>query len=285
MAFGRRNPYGGYGGGYGRAPRRRGNFKAGLIIALFMAGVALFKYFSNAQYNEVTGEKQYIAMTVDQEIQLGLESAPRMAQQHGGLYPNQEYQDYVDAVGNKLLQHSAAQRTKYKYNFHLLADPRVVNAFALPGGQIFITYALFSRLQNEDQLAGVLGHEIGHVVARHSAERLAKQQLTQGLTGAAVMASGDYGTAQMAQLIGNAINMKYGREQELQSDELGVRFMSKAGYDPYQLIGVMKILEAASGGAKRPEFNSTHPSPENRIQRIKDAIKKWHNSNDRLKIN
>ncbi|MCL4149191.1 UNVERIFIED_CONTAM: hypothetical protein GTU68_031950, partial [Idotea baltica] len=121
-----------------------------------------------------------------------------------------------------------------------------------------------------DQLAGVLGHEIGHVVARHSAERIAKSGLIEGLTGAAVIASGDYGTSQMAQLIGQTINMKYGREQELQSDELGVRFMCRAGYNPEALEEVMAILAEASGGQGPPEFQSTHPSPENRVERIRE---------------
>jgi predicted Zn-dependent protease len=100
-------------------------------------------------------------------------------------------------------------------------------------------------------------------------------ELTQGLTGAAVIASGDYNTAQAAEMIGNLINMSYGRDQELLSDELGVRFMVSAGYDPNALIGVMKILEQASGGQSQPEFASTHPSPENRVGRIRAAIQKY----------
>jgi predicted Zn-dependent protease len=148
-----------------------------------------------------------------------------------------------------------------------------VNAFALPGGQIFITDALLRRLETEGQLAGVLGHEIGHVVARHSAQQMAKNQLTQGITGAVLVASGGGGgEAQLAMMIGNMVNMKYGREDELESDELGVRFMSQAGYDPRALIGVMKILQEASGGAAPPEFFSTHPSTPNRVATIEAAI-------------
>lgn len=265
---------------YYGTPRNSGGRRRGiggsLIIGIVLALFALCKYYGASQFNEITGETQHITLSVDNEIQLGLQSAPQMAQQHGGLHPDQQAQALVDAVGAKLVKSSAAQSTGYPFDFHLLLDDRTVNAFALPGGQVFITEALYSRLENEAQLAGVLGHEIGHVVARHGAERIAKQELTQGLTGAVVAASGDYNSAQYAQLVANMVNMKYGRGQELESDELGVRFMIDAGYDPSALIGVMRILkEAAGGGNRQPEFFSTHPDPENRVEKIKEAIAKY----------
>ena len=252
----------------------RGNTKLKLIIGVGVILFALFKYYSNAEVNEFTGKKQHISMTADDEIAIGLQSAPEMAQQHGGLYPDQNYQAMVDKVGQKLVHSSVAMQTPYKYDFHLLRDPETINAFALPGGQIFITYALFSKLENEDQLAGVLGHEIGHVVGRHSAERMAKQGLTQGiLSGVAV--GFDPSTAQGAAAIANVINLSYGRDDELESDDLGVRFMIDAGYNPNEMIGVMEILKAASGPNRVPERMSTHPDPENRIEKIKEAIEKY----------
>jgi len=270
------NPYGQQGGSRFGSPRRR-NVGGGLILAVILAGFALCKYYSQSQYNDVTGATQHISISADQEIQLGLQSAPSMIQEYGGLHPDAEAQKFVKQVGQKVVQNSDARQTPYQYDFHLLNDPQVVNAFALPGGQVFITAALFNKLQSEDQLAGVFGHEIGHVVARHGAERIAKEELTQGLTGAAVVASGDYSTAQAAQMIAGLVNMSYGRDQELQSDDLGVRFMTQAGYQPEALIGVMEILESASGGQQQPEFLSTHPSPENRIGKIKAAIEKYKN--------
>ncbi len=248
-----------------------------LLIGIGMALFTLAKYFFNTSTNEITGESQHISLTAEEEIALGLQSRAQMAQQHGGLDPSEPDQQLVDQIGESLVQRSVAQGTPYAYEFHLLRDPNTVNAFALPGGQIFITRALYTRLKDKDQLAGVLGHEIGHVVARHSAERISKQMLTQGLTGAAVLASGSQGGGQMAAVIANVVSMKYGREQELESDELGVRFMSEAGYQPEALIGVMDILEAASGGSRQPEFSSTHPSPDNRRERIREAIQKYDN--------
>ncbi|MBJ2176164.1 M48 family metallopeptidase [Aureibaculum sp. A20] len=254
--------------------RGRGGLKIRLLIGAGIILFSLFKYYSNRDTNPYTGKKQSIALTTEEEIAIGLKSAPQMAEQHGGLYPSQKDQDIVDRVGNALVNNSIAKETPYQYDFHLLRDPNTINAFALPGGQIFITYALYSQLQNEDQLAGVLGHEIGHVVGRHSAERIAKQGLTQGIISGVLVGGGD-GTGQMAAMIGNVINMKYGRGDELESDELGVKFMLDAGYQPEEMMGVMEILKAAAGPNKTPEMQSTHPDPENRIEKIKEAIEKY----------
>ena len=247
--------------------------KSRLIIALVFIGFSFISYLSSKEYNSVTGEDQYISLTPRQEIALGLQAAPKMIQQHGGLYPEQKYQDMVDRIGNSLVRNSKAGSTVYQYDFHLLNDRRTINAFALPGGQIFITAALFSKLQTEAQLAGVLGHEIGHVVARHSAQQMAKSNLTQGILNGVLVASDPSGSSsQAAEYIAQLVNMKYGRDDELESDKLGVRFMVKSGYDPNEMIGVMKILEEASGGGSQPEFFSTHPNPENRVEKIKEAI-------------
>src|SRR4030095_13204867 len=155
------------------------NYKARIIIGLFIASIVVITYFMKTQENPVTGEKQKVSLTVDQEIKLGLQSAPEMIREFGGEYPDKKLDSYVDKAGTKILSSTEAGKSPYKFDFHLLADEKTVNAFALPGGQIFITVALLNRLKTEDQLAGVLGHEIGHVINRHSAEHIAKQELTQ----------------------------------------------------------------------------------------------------------
>lgn len=254
----------------------RGNRKVRLLIGAGIVLFAVIKYCSSAEINPYTGEKQHIALNEEQEIALGLQAAPQMAQQHGGLHPNENYQAFVDQVGNRLVNNSIAKQTGYRYEFHLLADKNTINAFALPGGQIFITYALFSKLENEDQLAGVLGHEIGHVVGRHSAERIANQGLMEGiLNGVAVGV--DPNTAQGAAAIAQMLNMSYGREDELQSDDLGIKFMMDSNYNPEEMIGVMEILKAAAGPNRTPERMSTHPDPENRVEKIKESIEKYRN--------
>ncbi len=260
-------------------PRSGRSFNLGRIaVAVVMVVISLISYFGSSAFNDVTEETQFVGIDPEQEIVLGLEAAPEMAQQFGGLVDDPQLQAFLDDVCQRIISRSEAGSTDWPFECHLLADPQTINAFALPGGPLFITAALFEELQTEGQLAGVMAHEIGHVVARHSAQQIAKQQLTQGLTGAAVIATYDpqnpssAQTAQMAQLIGQLVNMKYGRDDELQSDRLGVQFMAEAGYDPRAMIDVMEILAAASDGARQPEFFSTHPNPENRIARIEEAI-------------
>lgn len=248
--------------------------KMRLVIGGAVALFALVSYCSSSEVNPVTGRKQYLSLKPEQEIALGLQAAPEMAQRHGGHAPDAAMQARVDAVGGRLVANSAARDTTWRYEFHALADTKSVNAFALPGGQIFITRALLEKLRNDDQLAAVLAHEISHVIARHGAQRLAKMELTQGLTGAAVVASGDYNAGQLAAAVGQMVTMKYSREDELESDALGVRLMREAGYDPHAMIEVMRILEQSTGRGRPTEFFSTHPNPENRVQRIREAIAK-----------
>lgn len=261
----------------------RGNgLKFRIIIGLVMAAIAYFSYLSKSQKNPLTGENQKVSLSPEEEVAMGLQSAPQMAQEYGGLYPSNEVQAQVQAVGNKLVesfnQEMQSQNIKnpYQFNFYVLKDPQTVNAFALPGGQIFITVGLLKRLKTEDQLAGVLGHEIGHVIHRHSSEQMAKTEFYQGLAGAATASAGDLGAGQIASYVANIKLMKFGRDDELESDEFGVKYMIKAGYDPNEMITVMEILaEASGGGTERDEFMSTHPSPANRISKIQEHIQKY----------
>jgi beta-barrel assembly-enhancing protease len=248
-----------------------------LGIALVIAAIGIGYYYCNQQVNPVTGEKQHVAMTPDQEVALGLQAAPEMAEQFGGLHPDPTVQNTIEQIGESIVARSAAKGSGYQYDFHVLRDPETVNAFALPGGQVFITAALLGRLQDEAQLAGVLSHEIGHVVGRHSAEQLAKAQLTQALVGAAgVAASSEDSSGQqaaaIAAMVGQLVNMRFGRKDELESDRFGVRFMGESGYDPRALSDVMRILAEASGGSSRPDFLSTHPDPGNRDAEIQAEI-------------
>jgi beta-barrel assembly-enhancing protease len=270
----------GYDQGYGPG-RGRGGFPMRIVIAVVIAGIGLVTYFTRTQVNPVTGEKQRVAMSVDQEKALGLEAAPKMAAQMGGvLDPRQDPDARVVAeVGHKLVNSTEASKSPYvgNFNFYLLDDPKTINAFALPGGQIFITRALYSRLQDESQLAGVLGHEVGHVIHRHSAQQMAKGQLGQMLVVATgVGASDERGHGQMAAaaaaMANQMMQLKYGRGDESQSDSYGLKLMAQAGYDPRGMLAVMTVLKEAGGGRKQPEFLLSHPLPENRLEDIKRNI-------------
>lgn len=258
--------------------------KVRLIIAVVIALFAVVSYYGRpGDENQITGEKQRVAMTEEaDEIQMGLASRREMAAQFGGPDPDPQAQALVKKIGEELLTaldnslEPGGRSNPYRQNFSftLLADPKTVNAFALPGGQIFVTHALFRDLETEGQLAGVLGHEIGHVIERHSNQQMAKQGFLQGLAAAGGVVGGDQQSMRMAQVAAQMASMKYGRDDELESDQWGVRLMAMAGYDPRSMIGVMKVLERASGGGGQPEFMSTHPSPANREQHIEEMIAK-----------
>jgi len=274
-------PYGGqqYGDGSGRP---RSNFKMRLIIALVLVAFAFLSYYGRpGDENQITGESQRVAFNDEaDEVQMGLQATGEMAAQFGGEDPNPRDQAVVKQVGEQLLQalddslEPGGRHNPYRdaFNFTLLGDSKTVNAFALPGGQIFITRALYDQLQTPGQLAGVLAHEIGHVIERHGNQQMAQQQFFQQLAAAGGVAGGSQQSAQIASQVARMAQMSYGREDELQSDEWGIRLTTLAGYDPRAMLGVMEILERASGGASPPEFLSTHPSSPHRIQRIKELI-------------
>lgn len=267
-----------YGGPYQeRGPR----IPMRLIIAVVIAGIGLITYMMNTQVNPVTGEKQHIAMSVDQEMQLGLQAAPEMAAKMGGAIDrNDPRSRLVSEVGRRLVEEGDAGRSPYEGNFHftLLDDPKTVNAFALPGGQIFITLGLFDKLRDEAELAGVLGHEIGHVIHRHTAQQMAKGQLGSAMTTAVAVGASDDRNGQgrqaaMAAMLANQmIQLHYGRHDESQSDTFGLRAMAQAGYDPSAMLDVMRVLKEASGDSHQPEFLSSHPLPESRLEELEREL-------------
>lgn len=257
-----------------------------ILLALLFAGAAVAKYFlgTTSEENPFTGRVQHLAASMDtpeEEMAMGLASVPQMIRQFGGTVRDPKAQAVVAAVGQRLVDSTDVRKTRYRFQFHLLADSQTINAFALPGGQIFITAALFNKLKNEDQLAGVLGHEIGHVVGRHSTQQMAKTELVAGIAQGAGVAMSDgssNGGMQIARMVGNLVTMKYGREDETEADRLGVKFMIDAGYDPEAMIGVMQILKASAGGGRQAEILSTHPDPGNRIEKIRAEIAKYRSA-------
>lgn len=265
-------------GQYDPSQQRRGSGLGGrLIIALIIAFIGWIMYMNQVEENPVTGEKQHVAISPKQEIQLGLSSAPEMAAQMGGEVSSSDRRGQnVKRMGDYIIENSIAKKSPWQFQFHLLGDEKTVNAFALPGGQIFITAGLYDRLQNEAQLAGVLSHEVGHVIERHTAEQMAKSQFGQMLVTAVATAGSDYsqdGGMNSPQVIASMVNqmfqLKYSRKDESEADQWGIKLMSEAGYDPTAMIDVMEILKKASGEGGTLEMFQTHPNPDLRIKQIK----------------
>jgi predicted Zn-dependent protease len=250
------------------------------IAALIIVVIAVASYYFESDTNPVTGKKQHVAMNVAQEIRLGLDSAPQMAAEMGGAADPRDdpRARFVAEVGRRIVQESDARRSPYVGNFHffLLNDPDTVNAFALPGGQIFITRGLFDKLDDEAELAGVLGHEIGHVINRHAAEHMASSRLGQLLTLAVGVGTSDREHGRNAQMIAAVVNqmtqLRFTRQDESEADRYGLRYMAEAGYDPSAMLDVMTILKESSGGSHQPEILSTHPLPETRLIEIRDVL-------------
>ena len=262
--------------------RRGGGIKGRMILVLGFVAFAGIRYLmSPTEHNDYTGENQKIKYSAEQEVALGLQSRDQIAQEFGGLYPDDNAQALIDRIGAKLVNADPrVANSPYNYEFHLLADDTTVNAFALPGGQIFFTAGLFKMLQNEDEVAGVLGHEIGHVIGRHSNEQMVKSGFFQSLFSSLAMAFMDggasgYGVQQAANMANKVVTTKFGRDDETESDAIGFALLIKAGYDPAALLGVMKALKEASGGRSGPEFMSSHPLPETRIADIQRMLEDY----------
>ena len=254
-----------------------------LVALVVLAGCG------TANTNFVTGESQRGAYTWEQEVQLGTEADQQISAQYG-IYDDADVQRYVERIGNEVLQTSAytdestpVEVRNTPFYFRVLDSP-VVNAFALPGGYIYVTRGLLAYLENEAQLAVVLGHEIGHVLGRHSSEQAARSQLSQfGLLGAAVL-GGVVGGGQVAEGIltygGQAtqlLTLKYGRGAEREADRAGVAYAEFAGYDAAQAARFFVALErlSATSGGSLPNFLSTHPDPAERAQTIPELASQY----------
>jgi len=233
----------------------------------FVLSGALLLPLAGCAVNPATGQRQLSFMSEAQEIQMGREADPDIVASMG-LYPDEDLQAYVQELGASLAADS--ERPDLPWTFRVLDDP-LINAFALPGGFIYVTRGILVHFESEAELAGVLGHEIGHVTARHSVNQISKAQLAQlGLGVGMILAPQLQDYAGLAGASLQLLFLKFGRDDERQADELGVRYMSRAGYDPFQLAGVMAMLGqvTSEGGEGPPEWLSTHPNPENREEDI-----------------
>ncbi len=222
--------------------------------------------------NPATGKNQLMLVSEDQGIAMGRQADTAIIATIG-LYPDAAWQSYIQQFGERLA--ATSERPDLPWTFRVVDDP-AVNAFAVPGGFVYVTRGLLSHITSEAELASVVGHEIGHITARHSAAEMSKQQLI-----GAGLALGSMASSEVAKYAGAAsqalgiLYLKYSRDDESQADELGLRYMRRANYDPREMPEVFRMLEqmsAAGGGGQLPAWLSTHPSPANRISAITSQI-------------
>ncbi len=257
-------------------------YKVGKFLCLAATSALLV----SCSTNQATGERQFTGLlSPDKEKQIGASQHQQALDAFGGIYENKQMQAYVNEIGQRLAAHAETQGLTYR--FYLLNSP-VVNAFAAPGGYIYVTRGLLSYANSEAELAGVLAHEIGHITGRHAAERYSTGTLTQ--IGAAV-ASAALGSQAASQALGVGSNLflsSYSRGQENESDELGIRYLDKAGYDVFALSRFLRTLQLESqlqsqiaGTQQAPSFFSSHPNTADRVASA-SAIAAKYGKNDEI---
>jgi predicted Zn-dependent protease len=238
------------------------------IGGLMLAGLLVL----GCATNPATGGRQLMLVSHEQEAQIGRQQDEQILKS-GQVYEDPGLQDYVQELGSRLAEKS--ERPELPWTFRVL-DDEIVNAFAAPGGYIYVTRGILAHLNSEAELATVLGHEIGHVTARHSANQMSKQQLMGvGLAVGMILEPAVASWSDVAQAGLGLAALKFSRDDERQADNLGLRYMVGAGYDPHQAPEVFDMLNRvtqAAGGGSMPSWASTHPQPENRTYLIERRL-------------
>jgi len=249
--------------------------------------LAVLMTFSCAR-NPVTGKRQLSLMSTKGEVALGAQSDPSIVAQYG-LYEDTKIQRFINEKGQKMA--AISHRNKLNYEFKILDSP-VVNAFAVPGGYVYFTRGIMAHFNNEAEFAGVLGHEIGHITARHSANQYSKAQIAQVGFIVGVIASEKFRQfANEAQTGLSLMFLKFGRDDESQSDQLGVEYSTKIGYDAHYMANffgtLSRMRDQAGEAAQIPTFLSTHPDPADRFNKVHQLADKAQEGMDksRLKVN
>ncbi len=239
--------------------------------------------------NPTTGRRSFNMLSREQEIAIGMEQGPVLTDEFGGKVPDAALQGYVEEMGRRLaatVEVDDPEMATLPWEFTLL-NSDVINAFALPGGKVFISRALAAEMTNEAQMAAVLGHEIGHVTARHANARMGDQLLwgIGGAIGGAILGGALGGDTESAGIgaaaggtVGSVVALSYSRDQEVEADRLGMRYMERIKYDPSAAIEVQEILqrEAEKHGGRPPEILSTHPSSATRINELRKRLDKYY---------
>lgn len=252
-----------------------------LKLFIFVMSLSLVQSCSR---NPVTGKRQVMFMSEDQEIALGKQSDPQVVATYG-VYEDAKLQSFIQDKGQKMA--AISHRPHLNYEFKILDSP-VVNAFAVPGGYVYFTRGIMAHFNNEAEFAGVLGHEIGHITARHSAQQYSKQMLGNiALIGGLIVSPEFRNFANEAQQAMGLLFMKFSRDHESQSDELGVEYSTAIGYDAVEMAEFYKTLSRLQekSGSTVPTFLSTHPNPANRYQNVKKGAQEIQKEGVKYEVN
>jgi len=216
----------------------------------------------------VTGRQQLILVSDAQMNQAGAQ-AYREVLQKEGVSEDPVLRQRVETVGARIAKASGIKGAQWQFT---VVDDPTANAFALPGGKVAVNTGLFKVVENDDQLAAVLAHEIAHVTAKHASERVSQQMLQQGGLQVLGAATGDPALVQLASVAAQiGLTLPYSRTQESEADEIGLTYMARAGYDPREAVALWQNMEKAGSGGS-VEFLSTHPSPDSRIARLQQLM-------------
>lgn len=229
---------------------------------------------STCATNPVTGKKDFVTVTETQEIAMGKEYDPQIVEMYG-LYQDDRIQAFINEKGQEMARIS--HRPNLQYEFKVMDSP-IINAFAVPGGYVYFTRGILAHFNNEAEFAGVLGHEIGHVAARHSVKQISKQQLGQvGILIGMIISPEFQQFSQVAQAGLQLLSLKNSRGDETESDELGVEYSTRIGYDAKYMAGFFKTLGRlqTQAGVTIPDFMSSHPNPANRFENVEALTKEW----------
>jgi predicted Zn-dependent protease len=236
--------------------------------------IALLLWLSSCATNPVTGKQELMLLNESDEINMGRKTDVEVVNEYG-VFEDPKLVVYLNDLCQKLGKLS--HRPDLVYHFKIL-DASVVNAFAVPGGYVYFSRGILATLNNEAELAGVMGHEIGHIAARHSAKQYSRAQLTQVGLGVGSVLIDSPVLSGLTQLGASLLFLRFSRDNEREADNLGVEYSSKAGYDATQMAIFFETLERMNPGSDRsglPGWFSTHPSPEDRIPAVKSRAKEW----------
>ncbi|MCF2503829.1 M48 family metalloprotease [Dyadobacter sp. CY107] len=248
-------------------------FQFHMLVCLLGAG-----FLSGCSKNPVTGKKEIIFMSKEKEIALGAESHPSIVATMG-IYDDKNLNSFINEKGKAMA--GVSHRPDLPYQFFIVDSP-VVNAFAVPGGYVYFTRGIMAHFNNEAEFAGVLGHEIGHITARHSARQQTSQIFGQvGLMAGMVLSETVRGMADQTQQALGLLLLSYSRDHETESDKIGVEYSSKIGYDAHEMadfFGTLKKIGEKSGQAI-PTFQSTHPDPGGRQSKVQKLATEYQKAN------